>query len=686
VNRREFVTWAAAGGIALAVRPARADTTVSPWIQISADGRITLTSTALEMGQGSRTGQAQILACELEAPWDAIEVRLAPETEPFLLDGELYSGGSETVRTRYELLRRAGATVRFQLIAAAAQRWHVDPGQCRAELGEVIHAPSGRRLGYGDLAALAATIRPPDHPPLKSADQRRYIGRPIPSLGLADKVCGKALFGIDVRVPGMLRATILQCPTAGGTLAAVEERPALAVPGVRRIVRLRDAVAVVADSTWQALRGAAALQPRWHTPTGKAQSSSTISESLAQALDGPDARVIPRDGGSAARQRLRAAFAGAERRCEATYELAYLSHSPLEPMNAIARADDTRAEIWAPCQAPTSLRREVAQATGIELRRVTVHPQLMGGGFGRRLKGDYAVRAVQVAQVVGRPVQVLWTREEDMGHDFYRPAMVMQVRAALDADGLIPGYEVIAATADDFTGSHAPAPYRLNEYAATLSNVAIGVPIGSWRSVDAGMALFAKESFIDECAHLAGIDPLAYRDRLLGDHPRARRVLQAAAAAIGWSTARAPGVGRGLALLEGWDGVVAHAIEVRVTGRRLEVIRLVAAVDCGVVVNPRLVRMQFEGGGLMALSAALTEKITIEGSAVQQRNFDTYSLLRLPQAPRIDVVLLETAGVKVGGVGEPPVPGVAPALANAIFQATGERIRRLPIRDAGFEV
>ncbi len=489
---------------------------------------------------------------------------------------------------------------------------------------------------------------------------------------------GRARYGIDFRLPGMKFATIRQCPLFGGVLSAVDEKPALALPGVRRVIRLSDAVAVVADTTYQALRGAAALDPRWSV-ANPVPDSADISRRLTAGIDAADAVVSPRQGGREMRELLRSAFAAAARRHEASYEIAYLSHSPLEPMNATARATASGVEIWAPCQSPTWARDDVMRMTGLKKAAITMHPLLMGGAFGRRLKGDYAGRAAQVALAYGGTVQVLWSREEDLTHDYYRPAMRAVLRAALTEDGLLSGYEFLAATADDVTGGSAPTPYTLKGYAATLTNVKIGVPIGSWRSVDAGMSMFAKESFIDECAHLADKDPLAYRDALLGANERARRVLRAAATAAGWPGAQRAGSGMGLALLQEWDSIVAHVIEVEVTGTRLRVKRIVTAMDCGTAVNPQQVRAQLEGGSLFGLSAALGEKITLAGGCVEQRNFNDYPLLRMREAPQIDAILLDTPDAAIGGVGEPPVPGVAPALANAIFAATGKRLRSLPL-------
>ena len=647
MDRREFLTWSIAGGFVLALdgQATTGAQSLSPWITLHTNGMVTLVSTSMEMGQGSRTGQAQILADELDVPWDAIRVVLAPEQDPYLMDGALYSGGSETLCTRYELLRRAGASVRHQLISAAALQWNVAPASCEAALGLVKHAASHRSLSYGALAERAAAIPPPLDPVLKPPAQRRYIGKPLPTLDEEDKITGRALYGIDFRLPGMKFAAIRQCPCFGGSLSALDEKPARDMPGVRAVIRLSDAAAVVADTWYQAMRAAAALDPKWTVPT-PVPDSAEISRRLIAGLSGADAVVSPRKGGKEMRQKLRAEHAAATRRHEASYEIAFLSHSPLEPMNATARPTDGGVEIWAPCQSPTWAREDVMRMTGVRKEAITIHPLLMGGGFGRRLRGDYAARAAQVALAYRGAVQLLWTREEDMTHDFYRPAMYATVRAALGEPGPLTGYEFLAATSDDFTGGSSPLPYRLTDYAATLANVKIGVPVGSWRSVDPGMSLFAKESFIDECAHIAERDPLAYRD----------------------------------ALLQEWDTIVAHVIVVEIDGKRLRVKRIVAAMDCGTAVNPQQVRAQLEGGTLFGLSAALGEKITLKDGCVEQHNFDSYPLLRMRDAPPIETILLDTPEAPVGGAGEPPVPGVAPALANAIFAATGQRLRSLPLQ------
>ena len=692
LRRRDFITWTAGGAFLLA-SGARALTEapapgLSPWIRIAADGRVTLISTVSEMGQGSRTGQIQILADELDVAWDSIRVEMAPDQEPFQLEGDLETGGSEAIRTRYEILRKAGATARAQLTAAAARRWGVSEGECAAALGQVSHKASGRSASYGELAGAAATIAPPADPPLKPASERRYVGRSLKTLGLGDKVIGKARYGIDVRLPGMARATVRACPRYGGTLADVDEAPALKIAGVRRVVRLPGAVAVVADSTWAAFKGAKALDPKWTEPTSPAGSDG-LAGRLAQAFDAPGAKLVaqPDKDPAATRDGLRTAWAAATRKVEASYFVPYLAHGQIEPMNATTWVTPDRVEIHAPCQDITQLRTDVAKALGRPIEQVALTVTLLGGGFGRRLATDYAVQAALIAQAHGGPVQLVWTREEDMAHDLYRPACLNRFRATLDTAGLIEGYEIVGATTDDVSieGS-GPAPYRIGAFANTQTQASERAPVGYWRSVDVAISMFGKESFVDECAHAAGVDALDYRRRLVGDNARVRRVLDAAAKAIGWGEPLPAGAGLGLALGATWGTPICHAVKVRVSGNALRVERIVVAGDPGVVVNPDQLRAQWQGGVLLGLSAALRETMTFHGGAADHDNFDGYPILRLPEAPPIEVLLFETPDVPVGGGGEPPVPGVAPALANAVFAATGRRVRALPFAAQGFEV
>lgn len=677
--RREFITWSAGGAFLLTLgwgaarsQAAAEAPVLSPWIRIAPDGRVTLATTASDMGQGSGTGQIQVLADELDVAWDMIDVEMAPDREPFRYEGRLYSGGSHSLRARFHLLREAGATARALLTVAAARRWSVDAGECVAALGRVTHGGTGHAAAYGDLAAEAARLPAPARAPLKPREGWRYIGHSVRPLGLLDKTRGAARYGLDVQLPGLARATILQCPVFGGDLESVDPAPALATPGVRRVVNLSSAVAVVADNTWAAFKGAAALRPRWTAPPLRLTSadlSARLAEALAdRTLDGPIAAEAPG-------------------LVEATYEVPYLAHATMEPMNATARVTADRVEVWAPCQNITELRKAVARALERPVDQVELTVTLLGGGFGRRLKNDYAVQAALIARAHGGPVQLVWRREEDFAHDFYRPAARHRYRAVPGADGLIGGYAVSGVATNDQAGEGAgPAPYAIADLANLQHELRTGVPVGPWRSVDASITGFGRESFIDECALAAARDPLDYRRALLGENLRARRVLEAAAQAIGWIGRRPVGVGAGLAFFEFADTLVCHALEVEIAGQRLTVRRLVVACDCGTAINPDQVRAQLEGGSLMALSVALGEAMTFTGGAADQTNFDAYRLLRLKQAPRVETIILETPRARIGGVGEVAVPGLAAALANAVFAATGRRIRTLPFTTAGFRI
>jgi isoquinoline 1-oxidoreductase beta subunit len=683
IDRRQFVTWSAGGALLLAVSAKAASAeapALSPWIRIEPESKITLFVTASEMGQGSKTGQAQVLADELDAPWEAVVVEQADPSmgPPF---GFLGTGGSSSIRRYWNDLRRAGATVRAQLVTAAAKRWNCAEADCVAEMGRVKHPASGQSLDFGALAADAALCAPPAEPPLKPADQRRYIGKPLSTLENADKARGRAKYGIDVRRPGMLRATIAQAPVFGAKLASVDEAPAMAVAGVKQVVKLDNAVAVVAPTTFQAFKGLRALKPVW-SPPDLALSSAEINQRLDAALGGPDSKTKD----AAKRDALRADIDKAAKKVEAAYRTAYLAHSTLEPMNTTVEIGPDKVEVWSPTQVPTRTRDAVAKALGRPASQVFVHTTLLGGGFGRRLIPDVAKQAAEVAQAAGAPVQLVWTREEDTTHDFYRRATLTKFRAGLGPDGLIDGYEAISAAAGQALGGAEPVPYGFKRFAATQAVVKTGVPQGPWRSVDEGLSAFGRESFIDECAHSAGVDPLEYRRKLVGDNPRVLRLLNAAAEGIGWGKKKAPGVGRGLALVKAFESLVATGLEVEVKGEALKVTKIVVAGDVGTAVNPQQVKAQFEGGATMGLSAALGEAMTFTGGRADKANFNVYKLLRMRQAPKVEVVLFDSPDAPVGGAGEPGVPGVAPALANAVFDATKTRIRALPFAAAGFVV
>jgi isoquinoline 1-oxidoreductase beta subunit len=622
-----------------------------------------------------------VLADELDAPWDAVTVEMGlplPGT-PFAYMG---TGGSSSIRRHWSELRKAGATVRAQLISAAAKRWSCAESDCMADMGVVRRVGAAASFDYGALAAEAAACAPPASPPLKPISARRYIGKSVSTFENADKARGKAIYGLDVRLPGMLRASIAAAPVFGAKLVSVDEAPALAVPGVRKVVKLDNAVAVVADQTWAAFKGVRALKPVWSTPE-LASSSADIEQRLAAALDGPDATVKDPAGRAA----LRADIDKAARKVEATYQTAYLAHAALEPMNTTVRISADKVEVWSPTQVPTATRQVVAQALGRPIAQVELTNTLVGGGFGRRLIPDFARQAALVAQACGEaPVQLVWTREEDVTHDFYRRATLTKFRAGLGPDGLIDGYEAISVGADQVVNNAGPEPYALKRFAATQGQIRTGIPQGPWRSVDEGLSSFGRESFIDECAHAAGVDPLDYRRRLAGGDARVLRVLDAAAEGIGWGQPKPAGAGRGLALVLAFDSLIATGVELEVVGEKLSVKRVVVAGDVGTAVNPQQVRAQFEGGATMGVSAALGEVMTFTGGKADQANFNAYRLLRMRQAPKVEVLLFDSPDAPVGGAGEPGVPGVAPAIANAVFDATGRRVRALPFSHQGFAV
>jgi isoquinoline 1-oxidoreductase beta subunit len=685
LDRRRFLILSATAGAGLALgfavqrrhRPRRPD----PWLSIRPDDTALLQVPFTELGQGALLGITQLVAEELDLAPGAFTTETAPMEARYLLKDAFYTGGSGSIRPLFDDWRRLGATARALLVAAAAERWSVPAGDCRTEAGAVLHPNGHDRLRYGAIAAAAAHQPLPPEVPLKERSAWRVIGLPLPRAGQRAIVEGTLAYGIDTRLPGQRYAAIAQCPVFGGHLKELDEAPARRLPGVRAVVRLDNAVAVVGDSTWHAARGLAALTPVWDPPSGSL-SSATIEAELDAMLARDDLEAKPAST-STPLPAYRARLADALARAPATFEQRYrgqlLSHATMEPQNTLAHVQADSAQLWSPTQHQSDAQRAVAAALGLPLARVTVHTTRIGGGFGRRLKVDYAVQAALVARAAGVPVQLVWDRAEDLQHDFYRPAAAAWLKAALGSDGLPTAILArTAATNDTITGGmHAPW-YALEPMVVEAGLHKSPLPVGAWRSVDASLSCFFVESFVDELAERAGMDPLAYRLKLAAREPRTRRVLEAVAARTGWS--QPAGRALGLAAFCGWNTFVAMVAEVgRDAGGAVRVRKLTCAFDCGTAVNPALVRAQVEGGATMALSAALKERITIEGGRVRERNFDGYPLLSIGEAPAIDVVLLESPSEPVGGAGEPPVPAVAPAVANALFRLTGVRRRSLPL-------
>jgi len=664
---------------------------IAGWIRIDPDGALCLLMNATEMGQGAKSGLAQILAEELELDWSEVRVDFAPiDREHYGMWETYQTGGSGSVRGMFDRLRQAGAAARTMLLQAAAQRWRVRVEECVARGGVVRHEQTSRSATYAVLARDAMRLPQPKDVPLKPRSEWQLIGKSMHRLDLRSKVEGTATFGIDVRRPGMLYAAIAQSPVFGGKLETLDEAPAKRHVGVQRVLKLDGAVVVVADTFWTAHKALADLKPVWRPGAMANVASTSISERLrALTREAGKGYVAEGEDEAQVRARCEAELGKAKRVVERTYEAPLLSHSPMEPMNGTALVRDGRAELWVPTQVQSDLRKDVAKVLGFEEAAVTIHTTEVGGGFGRRLQTDYGVQAALIAREMAVPVKLIWTREEDTQHGFYRPAAAVRLRAAIGADDAVSAFRAQVACVDGETpvGGLAGQLYALPNICITYAGWNPGVPLGAWRSVDASQNLFFFESFIDELALELGQEPLAFRRSLLRDNPRALRVLDAAAKLARWDEKLPKGHGRGIAFLRGYGSFTAQVAEVSVgADHALRVHRVSCAVDCGTAVNPDSVRAQFEGGVIFALSAAALGEITIAAGRVQQSNFHDYPIVRMAQAPQVDVEILDSPAESVGGIGEPPVPPLAPAVANAIFAATGKRVRRLPFGASGFKL
>ena len=708
---------------------AHAEVGPNAWLRISPDDQIAVLVEIPEMGQGPRTVDAMMLAEELEADWSKIRVEQAPVVPGVY--SNLSTGGSGGTGLAWEYMRKVGAQAREMLIAAAAQRWRVATSECRATNSTVLHLPSRRRASYGELAAAAMKLPVPraEDIKLKEPGDFRLIGRPVPRVDIPDKINGAAKFGIDVRVPGMLFAMIARCPYFGGGLQSFDAAAARAMPGVRAVFpvaqmseftatlginpNIAGGVAVVAESTWAAIQARKALKVTWNKGPHAAESSASIhGRAVAGAAAEPTAVIV--NCGDAVK-----VLQTATRKMEATYELPFQAHATMEPMNTTVHVQPDGIEVWTPTQAGDLVQNEIAVLSGVPRDKITVHMMLCGGSFGRRYQWDYAAEAWMVAKEVNAPVQLLWTREDDMQRDFYRPYSYHRLSGALDTDGKIAAWSHrIVSTpirlvfdsperlkdpnhvaSQELSGAdiipYMPASFRLDFFAIDSP-----VPRAWWRSVAESFNAFAVECFIDELAHLAGQDPVDFRmalvpaDRKLPnprrgapDHTpldtlRFRNTLQLAAEKSRWGTPMPPGHGRGIACHFSFDSYIAHVAEVSVDkDGSVRVHRIVSAVDCATAVNPDGVRAMTEGGINFALTQVLSGAITVKNAAPEQSNFDGYRVLRMNDAPEVEVYIIPGKG-EPGGMGETAVPPLAPAIGNAIFAATGKRIRRLPIDPA----
>jgi isoquinoline 1-oxidoreductase beta subunit len=694
-SRRTFLKTGAAlgGGLVIGVTlpeafAKSAVTTSMPnaWIRIGSDNTVTILCARSEMGQGVVMAMPTLVAEELEVDLNKIKVEFAPPGEVYInemLGGQI-TGGSTSVRDGWDKLRIAGAKARIMLTEAAAQKWGVDASKCVARNGSVT-GPGGKKASYGQLARAASKLTPPKEVTLKDPSQFRYIGKPLHRLDTAGKITGKTEYGIDVKLPGMLYAALAQCPVIGGKVVSFDASKAKSMPGVKHVVQITDGVAVVADSWWRAKTARDTISIQWDEGPNKTLSSADVSAGLAAAMSKPGAQIK-------AQGNVAEGMKSAAKTVHATYEMPFLSHSPMEPMNFTADVRKDSALLIGSIQFQQMAMGMASAITGLKPEQITVKTTFLGGGFGRRIDCDYLAQAVEISKAVGKPVKLVWTREDDMTHDFYRPASLTQMSGGLDASGkpvalslkmtspsvtarLFP--EVVKDGVDPFMTEAILVPYDIpNQSVGTVIHEP-GLRVGYLRSVSHALNVFANESFMDELAAAAGKDPYEYRMGLLGKQPRFSNVLKLAAQKAGWGKPLPAGRARGIGVMEGYDTYMAQVAEVSVKDGQIKVHRVVVAVDLGRMVNPNIVQQQLESNVVFGLTAALYGDITLKNGRVEQTNFHDYKLLRMPECPKIEMHIVQSTE-KPGGIGEPGMALLSPVVANAVFALTGKRLRKMP--------
>lgn len=716
---------------ALSASTSEGEIALNAWVKIDTEGFVTVAIPRSEMGQGIYTALAMLVAEELDADFETIRVEQAPVDDvyanvtvlqdalPFsdkYHDGEdtigasgmakvagllglQVTGGSTSVRDAWGPMRQAGATAKSMLIMAAARTWNVSPDEVSVEKGIITHSKTNKSGGFGEFVVKAASETVPLSDALKNPDDFEIIGKSKRRLDIPEKVTGKAIFGIDIALPDMAYAAVKLCPVFGGKLSSYDEKTVLEMPGVLKVIPLESGVAVVADSFWRAKTAVEKLTVTFENGAAASTSSDQIIDTLTQNLNSEDARVYSEIGDAPS------ALLSTSNKIAATYTVPYLAHACLEPMNCTAKVTETDVEVWMPNQAPTLVKWFAEKIADVPAENVKVHTTLLGGGFGRRAEIDLVLMAVTIAKSLkNRPIKLVWTRENDIQHDMYRPAAVSEFHASLDADGKIDAWKnriVSQSTSGSFTARLIPwatmdvpdnttsegaadVPYEFTNRLVDHVPVKLPIPVGFWRSVGHSYNAFFTESFIDEVAVAAKQDPIEFRLAHLNEHHDFAAVLQKAKEISNWSSPLPAGKGRGIALHESFGSIVAQVAEVTVNDEKMVTVdKVFCVIDCGTVVNPDTVIAQMEGGIIFGLSAALFGEITIENGQVENENFPDYDMIRLANSPVIETVLAPS-GRRLGGVGEPGTPPIAPAVTNAIFAATGDRIRDLPITKSGY--
>jgi isoquinoline 1-oxidoreductase subunit beta len=661
------------------------------WIRINADDSVRIMLTMLEMGQGVMTSMPMLVAEELDFDWTKIKTEWAP-ADPMYgnpnFGGQQLTAGSNSVRGMWKVLREAGATARAMLLTAAGQTWGVSENTLTTDKGEVVHQASRRRIKYGALVDKAAALPVPKSVTLKDPKQFKLLGKPLARLDGPEKVNGTAVFGIDVKLPGLLTARVVRCPVFGGKVASFNADKAKATPGVRFVTPISSGIAVVADTYWAASKGAQALEVTWNEGGLSTLNSADIAKKYAELAQQPG-KVARNDGNADG------ALASSTRTVDRVYEAPFLAHATMEPMNCTADVRADRCDVYVPTQGQTASHQAAAAASGLTADKVKVHTTYMGGGFGRRGEADFVIDAVETSKAVGRPVKVVWTREDDMQHDYYRPVSYARMWGSVDAAGKptvfkqrlvqqslmkrVGGLPPNGVDPISVDGS-ATLPYDIPNIRVEYTETDPGIPYGFWRSVGASFQGFAVEAFIDEMATTAGKDPFRFRRDLLGKAPRHRAVLELAAEKAGWGTPLPAGRGRGIAVMEAFGSILAQVTEVSVDAQgAVRVQKVVCTVDTGWVINPDTIKAQMEGGIVYGLTAALKGEITIKNGRVEQRHFGDYQVMRHNEMPQIDVFIVPSTEAP-GGIGEPSTALAAGSLVNAIYAATGKRIYSLPIR------